>query len=112
EARLVTEIIHAGDIEQVIEAQVVPAKLRHLAQISRENDEGRFAPEFNFLLQLLAQHFAERREQLRAGHAVTVSRSSINPRFCSRNELSPEIFSWSFINPSRSASGRGGHPET
>ena len=47
--------------------------LRDLAQIGRQNDKGRFPSKLDLLLQLFAQHLAERREQLRTRHAVIAS---------------------------------------
>src|ERR1700730_4073860 len=111
-ARLVAEIIDARDIEQVIERKLVLAKLRHLTQIARRNREGRFTAKLCFLLDLWPQKFSERCEKVLTGHAITSLSCSISLRFCSRKEGSTEIFSWSFIKPSSSASGRGGHPET
>src|SRR2546421_10134503 len=58
ETRLVTEVIDARDIEEVIERELVFAELRHLAQVARRNSEGYFAAKLRFLLDLRPQKFA------------------------------------------------------
>src|SRR5438045_5292425 len=104
-------MVHARDIEEIIERELVPAEFRHLAQVARENRESCFPTKLNSLSDLCTQKLAERREKFRPRHAETPSSCRINSRFCSRNELAPEIFSCNFIRPASSASGRGGQPE-
>src|SRR6476469_5600132 len=112
EPRLFAEIVDAADVEQIVEGKIVAADFRDFAQISRENDQCGFAAELDLLLQFVAEQFRQRGNDVVRGHAVTGSASSLNRRFCWRNELSPVIFSCSFIKPSSKSSGRGGHPET
>src|SRR2546423_4811073 len=93
EARFFAEIVDAGDIDQVIERQLVAANPRDFSQILSSNDESRFAAEFDFALQFVAKSFAQRCNKIGANHAVTASSFSAGLRFCERKEDSPEIFS-------------------
>src|SRR4051812_24368614 len=107
EPRFLAAIIDAANVEQVIELQLVAAKRGDLPQVRRQNAEGCFAAKLDSALQPVAQHFLKRRRNVGARHAVPGSNRSACFRFWSRNEVSVVIFSWSFMRPSSSASGRG-----
>src|SRR6266404_3008073 len=69
ETRFLAEIVDAGNVDQVIEREIVAAKLCHFAQIGRQNRVSGLAAEFSLTLNLRAEQFAERSEQFGAGHA-------------------------------------------
>ena len=58
EARFLAEVVHARNIEQVIERKLVAAKLGHFAQILARNDEGGLATKFRLLVKFGAEKLA------------------------------------------------------
>src|SRR5581483_2562881 len=135
--RVFAEIINACNIEEIIEAQLVAAEARDVAQVVCSDGVAGLATELHLLRNFFAPRFLQRFEQFLRGysHDSSPSRagaaalfaplfggaarvharagSSIASRFGSSfaNERSREIFSCNFMSPARSASGRGGQPE-
>src|SRR3954463_4949756 len=91
ETRLVAEVIDAGNIEEIIEREVVAAEFRNLVKIFAADQEGEFVGKFRSSLDLRTEELFDGREQRLAGHAVASSYSFSSSRFCARKDCSPEI---------------------
>jgi hypothetical protein len=69
-SRLFTEIVNAGDVEQVVEAQAVTTEFRDLAEIARSDCGRCFAAKFSLTLKLLFKRFFQRLDCVLASHLL------------------------------------------
>ena len=72
ETRLASGIVDARDVDQVIEREIVAAKLCHFVQIGWEDGVSGLAAKLRFLLQFWPEQFAERIEEFRSSHMRAV----------------------------------------
>src|SRR5438094_4677861 len=72
EPRLLSVVVDAGDVEQIIEREFVATKFGDFTQITTSNRVGRLATKFSLALKFLAERFAQQVEQLVVGHSSNV----------------------------------------
>ena len=106
-ARLLAEMVDTRDIDEVIKSHAIAGVEADVAKGGFGNAQRGLSAELGFLVDRVWKSLAELFNGVFADHRF--SRSSF---FCSVTECSFMIFAWSFMRPSRSASGRGGQPET
>src|SRR6266540_2783177 len=72
EARFFSEVVDAGDVEQIVERKFVAAKLCDLAEVAGGNRDAGLTAKFSLAVNFWAKRFAQRVEQILAVHRQAV----------------------------------------